>query len=86
MQNYKDMMQLTVEKRREFFRKAYIIEMGRAHATLGYKWPIERLPAMVDKAMSEIADRRMPNGGAIDAVKKFFVCKKDEDVFTFLEY
>lgn len=86
MQNHKDLMNLPVEKRREFFRKAYALEMGRAYVANNYRWPIEKLPEMVDRAMADIAIRRMPSGAAIDAVKKFFVLKTQKDVFAFLDY
>jgi hypothetical protein len=86
MQDHNELMSLSADKRREFFRKAYTLEMGRAHVANNYRWPIEKLPEMVDRAMAEIAKRRMPSGAAVDATMKFFGLKTQKAVFAFLEY
>lgn len=81
---HEELMNLPVEKRREFFRKAYALELGRAHALGKMAWPIERLPEMVDKVMTGIENRRVPSGPAFDAAMKFFGLKTQKALFTFI--
>lgn len=85
MQDHASMMALSADKRRDFFRKAYALELGRAHAKGGFAWPIERLPAMVDRVMTEIASKRVPSGPAFEATMKFFMLKTQKALFAFLE-
>lgn len=86
MQDHTTLMTLSADKRREIFRKAYALEMGRAHVANNYRWPIEKLPSMVDTAMAGIAKRSMPSGAAIDATLKFFNLKTQKATWAFLEY
>ena len=85
MTKHEDMMTLPVDKRRDFFRKAYTMELGKAHATGNFVWPIEKLPSMVDRVMTEIQSRRVPSGKAFDATMKFFELKTQKALFVFLE-
>lgn len=86
MAKYEDMMILPVEKRRKFFKQAYIIELRRLHATGVCRWPIERLPSMVELVMDNLGKRQIPKGPAFDAVKKFFGLKTQKATFEFLGY
>lgn len=81
-----DLSQLPLEARREYFRKAYTIELGRLHATGACHWPVEQLPAMVDKAMAAIARKEMPIGTAMDATRKMFGLKTQKATFEMLGY
>lgn len=81
-----DLSPLPLEARRDFFRKAYMIELGRLHATGACRWPVEQLPAMVDKAMAAVARKEMPIGSAMDATRKMFGLKTQKATFELLGY
>lgn len=85
-QDYKVMMGIPVDKRREFFAKAYTLKLGQLHATGKCAWPIEKLPTLVASVMTGIADRQVPSGPAFDASMKFFNIKTQKALFAFLEY
>ncbi len=82
---HQEMMALPVESRRDFFRRAYTLELGRAHAKGGFRWPIEMLPELVERVMSDIMKRRVPSGSAYDATMKFFGLTTQKALFAFLE-
>lgn len=86
MAKYEDMMILSVEQRRKYFKEAYVIELGRLHATGVCRWPIERLPAMIEQVMDSLGKRQAPQGPAFNAVKKFFGLKTQKATFEFLGY
>lgn len=86
MAKHKEMMILPVEKRREYFRKAYALELGKLHDKGDCAWSIERLPSMVELVMNDLSKRRVPHGRAIDATTKFFGLKTQKSIFRFLEY
>ncbi len=86
MKKHEEMMILPVETRRKHFRDAYTIELGRLHATGVCRWPIERLPAMIETVMDHLGQRRAPQGPAFEAVKKFFGLKTHKVTFEFLGY
>lgn len=85
MAKHEDMMILTVDKRRDYFRKVYMAELARLHATGKCLWPIENLGKMVDGVMTGILARRVPIGPAYDATMKFFGLKTQKALFAFLE-
>lgn len=84
MQTAAEMMILPVESRRQHFRSLYAIELGRLHASGACIWPVERLPEMVGRAMSELMARKMPSGPAIDATRKAFALTTHKATFDFL--
>jgi hypothetical protein len=80
-----DMMILDVEKRRSAFRNMYALELGKLHATGVCRWPIERLPAILDTVMGDLVqDKVAPRGPAYEAVKKFLGLKSNKAVLEFL--
>lgn len=83
---YEEMMILPVEKRRDYFKRAYALELGKLHAKGVCAWPIESLPAMVERVMDHLGGRQTPSGPAFDAVKKFFGLKTQKATFEFLGY
>ena len=86
MRKCEEMMVLPAEKRREYFRKVYTLELGKAHAKSDYAWPIERLPNIVKQVMENLSKRNVPRGRALDETKKFFGLKTQKTIFEFLEY
>lgn len=86
MPDHTEMMILPVEKRRAYFRQTYSIELARAHEKGGFRWPIEKLPAIVESVMDGIGKRRVPSGPAYDATIKLFGIKSQKALFGFLEY
>lgn len=89
MKKHEEMMILPAAERRDFFRKAYSIELGKGHtraALVGrpYQWPIEQLEEMVSKAMAELEKRRMISGASIEAVLKYFQIKTQKELWVFL--
>lgn len=84
MAKHEEMMILPAEERREFFRKAYALNMGKCHAVHSYRWPIEKLPDMVDKVMAGLEKRQVPSGPAFDATMKFFQIKTQKALWAFL--
>lgn len=78
------LMNLSVEQRREYFRKFYTIELGRLHATGACNWPIERLPEIAAKAMAAALSKSLPTGPAMEATRKIFKLKTNKAVFEFL--
>jgi hypothetical protein len=83
---YEEMMILPVEKRRDYFKQAYTLELGKLHAKGVCAWPIESLSAMVERVMDCLGNRNAPSGPAFDAVKKFFGLKSQKATFEFLGY
>ncbi len=81
-----DLSPLPIEARRDYFRKAYTIELARLHATGACRWPVEQLPIMVGKAMDAIARKEMPIGTAMDATRKMFGLKTNKATFELLGY
>ena len=81
-----DLSPLPLEARRDYFRKAYTIELARLHTTGACRWPVEQLPVMVDKAMAAIARKEMPIGSAMDATRKIFGLKTQKATFELLGY
>ncbi|MGE3582888.1 MAG: hypothetical protein AB7J28_15910 [Hyphomonadaceae bacterium] len=59
-----DLSLLTVEARRELWRKAYMLELGRSHALGKCRWPIERLGEIVDKSTQAFIDGNAALGEA----------------------
>jgi hypothetical protein len=86
MPKWEEMMLLPVEKRRKHFKDCYALELGRLHATGKCRWPIERLPSMVELVMDNLGKREAPQGPAFEAVKKFFGLKTQKQTFEFLGY
>ena len=85
MTNYRDMMILPTDKRRDYVRKVYTLELTRLHATGVCVWPIDRLPAMVDNVMAGLAKTgRCPMGPAWDATMKFFALRTQKEVREFI--
>ena len=62
-----DLMVLPADKRREYFRKLYTVELARLHATGACRWSIDQLPTMVDRVMAALARQEMPIGAAMDS-------------------
>lgn len=79
-----DLMVLPADKRREYFRKLYTVELARLHATGACRWSIEQLPAMVDRVMDALARQEMPIGAAMDATRKILKLKTNKATFEFL--
>lgn len=85
MAKHDDMMILPLDTRRDYFRKAYALELGRLHATGRCAWPIENLPVMVGRVMAGILDGNAPAGPAFDATMAFFGLRSQKALFAFLE-
>ena len=79
-----DLSPLPLEARRDYFRKAYTIELARLHATGVCNWPIERLPEIVDKSMKALLSGSMPTGPAMEATRKMFGLKTQKATFELL--
>lgn len=79
-----DLMILPADKRREYFRKLYTVELARLHATGACRWPIEQLPTMVGRVMDALARQEMPIGTAMDATRKILKLKTNKATFEFL--
>lgn len=86
MPKHEDMMILPVEKRRAYFKQVYTLELAKLHKTGVCRWPIERLPAMVETVMDELGRRAAPAGNAFNATKKFFGLRSNKATFEFLGY
>ena len=79
-----DLMILPADKRQDYFRKLYTIELARLHATGACRWSIDQLPVMVDRVMAALAKQEMPIGAAMDATRKLLKLKTNKATFEFL--
>lgn len=70
-----ELMVLPATKRREYFTKQYMIELGRLHAAGKCAWPIERLGEMAEKMVAGLADGSADIGEAAKAACAAFGLK-----------
>lgn len=80
---FSDMLGVPVETRKNLFRQKYALELGKLHANGGFMWDISKLPDMVDKVMTGIADKKPPIGEAFDLTKKYFGIKTNKNLYEF---
>lgn len=84
MANHEQMMILEPEKRRQYFRECYALELGKLVAAGKTMWPKERFPEMVERVSQALLKRQAPAGPAFDATMKFFGLKTQKALWTFL--
>jgi hypothetical protein len=69
------LMILPVERRRHFWRQAYMIELAKDHAAGKMRWPIEQLGEITDKAIDAYATGTACLGDAAKRTAKFLKIK-----------
>lgn len=84
MPKHEDMMILSDERRRGYFRSVYALRLAKLHATGVCRWDLEKLPDMVETVMRGLEKRQAPQGQAFDETKKFFGLRTNKATFHFL--